>query len=161
MSIWTVHAPAGSGTTLEVADDLVFIREGFVWSAFLFAPIWSLAKRLWLAFVLWLAAIIAVTGLAARAEAPAIGLLIVILALWFGLEANNIRRLKLAGRGWRLVGVVEAPKRSEAERRYFARVAVDTAEAVATELKVEPRVPPGRRADSFPPVVGFLPGERS
>ena len=160
MSIWTVHAPAGNGTTLEVADDLVFIREGFVWSAFLFAPIWSLAKRLWLAFALWLAAIIAVAGLAARVGAPSIGLLIVILALWFGLEANNIRRLKLAARGWRLVGVVEAPKRGEAERRYFARVAVDAAEAVAAELPVEPRAPLARRTDSFPPVVGFLSGDR-
>ena len=55
MTTYTVHAPPPrQGETTSAPERFVFVRDGVhVW-AFLLAPLWLLAHRLWLAFC-WLA----------------------------------------------------------------------------------------------------------
>ena len=125
MRFYTVHLPEGD----EGAEDgtlgrAVFVREGFNWLAFFFAPFWALAEGLWLAavpLIAVLAAIIAVP--AALGLEP---LLPVVLGLGYGVLAgmsgNDLRRAGLAARGYRLVEVVAAPSRAQALIRYAEAV---------------------------------------
>ena len=125
MRFYTVHLPGGD----EGAEDgtlgrAVFVREGFNWLAFFFAPFWALAEGLWLAavpLIAVLAAIIAVPAVLGLEP-----LLPVVLGLGYGVLAgmsgNDLRRAGLAARGYRLVEVVAAPSRAQAFIRYAEAV---------------------------------------
>ena len=54
MPTYTVHAPPPRrGETTSAPERFVFVRDGFhVW-AFILAPLWLLAHRLWLAFIIY------------------------------------------------------------------------------------------------------------
>ena len=125
MRFYTVHLPGGD----EGAEDgtlgrAVFVREGFNWLAFFFAPFWALAEGL------WLAAVPLIAVLAAIVAVPAVlglePLLPVILGLGYGVLAgmsgNDLRRAGLAASGYRLVEVVAAPSRAQALIRYAEAV---------------------------------------
>ena len=52
MSIYTVHEPPlKADQSTPDPDRFVFVRDGFSFWAFLFAPLWMLRHRLWLVFV--------------------------------------------------------------------------------------------------------------
>jgi hypothetical protein len=132
MSVYTVLEPQKQiGSAVERADRFVFIREGFTWSAFLFAPLWLVCRRLWLAFFAYAVLVVAVeVALRFAGVGPggqiAVGALIALLV---GLEAANLRRWTLVRRGWQELGAVIADDRDEAERRFFdawVETAVDT-----------------------------------
>jgi hypothetical protein len=54
MAVYTVHQPRlRKGEASVDPERLAFVRDGFHFWAFLFAPLWLLWHRLWLAFVLW------------------------------------------------------------------------------------------------------------
>ncbi len=116
MRFYTVHVRPG-----RPADDpdLVLVREGFSWIAFLFAPVWALWHGLWLPLLAWAIASV-VIGLGAEmfsdAGQAAVG---VAFALLIGLHANDARRWVLARRGFRFTGVVAATDVEAAERRYL------------------------------------------
>lgn len=99
----------------------VFVHDGFSWLAFLFPPLWLLAHRMIVVLIVLGLAVAAIAGAAdaALGEDNA-ALVIVPLLVWFGLEANGLRRWSLARRGYELTAVVEAARRIEAEARYFA-----------------------------------------
>ncbi len=159
MAIFTVHQPPETGTPAEAAERLVFIREGARLTAFLFGPFWVLRHGLWLVLLVYVAVAV---GLAAAGEAwrpgPAVAVG-VLGSIWFALVAADCRRWTLERRGWRLVGVVEARNRIEAERRFFDRLAAAKGPAPLPPPPASPRplVIPG---DGLPPVVGF-PGARA
>ena len=118
--IYTVHA---SPSPWPRAEDTVFVKEGFAWSAFVLTAIWAAWHRLWLAAVVFLAG-----GLAIELAAEALGLSELMAYalhlgwfLWIGFSANDWRRRKLAQRGYVFAGIVAAPDLIEAERRYFTR----------------------------------------
>ena len=121
MRFYTVHVPGGEGAADGGdLDRAVFVREGFNWLAFFFAPFWALVEGLWLAavpLILALAAIIAVP--LALDLGP---ILPVVLGLGYGvlvgMSANDLRRAGLAARGCRLAEVVAAPDRARALIRY-------------------------------------------
>ena len=50
MPVYTVHEPPprDSDDAADAADRFVFVRDGFSFWAFLFAPLWMLWHRLWL-----------------------------------------------------------------------------------------------------------------
>ena len=49
MPTYTVHAPPPTpGRTARDPERFVFVRDGFHFWAFLLAPLWLLAQRLWL-----------------------------------------------------------------------------------------------------------------
>src|SRR5277367_3695469 len=69
MSLFTVHLPKADYAELSSGRPdparAVFVAEGFSRGAFIFGPLWLLSCGLWLAFLVWLVVIIALTVVAA------------------------------------------------------------------------------------------------
>jgi hypothetical protein len=159
MAFYTVMIPPpGSGGSRDEIEQARLLPERFSWSAFLLTGLWLLGKRLWLAsfvFVLiWGALIYAQNrfGLAGGA----VLLAQVAIALFCGLEGQNLIARKLARQGWRLADVVEARDLSEAERRYFER-------ALANEtapLRLAAPMPVRQQPVGPAPIIGLFPEAR-
>jgi hypothetical protein len=171
MPIWTVHAPPAAKASAEPADDLVFVREGFSWGAFLVPPIWTLRHGLWLATALWLAADIAISLVGARFGAAVGWPLWLGFVIWFGLEARNFRRAKLERCGWEMVDIVDARRLKDAEHRFFekdSRLYGSASVAPIRHRSAPPPLPPSAQTPPPPPfgsalpaVVGYVSGEKS
>ena len=105
MTFWTAH----------LADDRdpVLLRDGFVWGAFLFGPLWFLVRGAWIPAGLTFAAFL----LASLLPAPASTIVTLGLMVLLGLSAQDLRAWSLAGRGYRLAHVVTARTESDALAR--------------------------------------------
>ena len=121
MTLYTVHAPpAEAGREQPDATELVFIKEGFCWPALFFPEIWLIVRRQWLVLVLYVVAAVAI-GLGAATIAGGLPVALILLGrVYFGLEANGLRRWTSERNGYRLIGVVEGRRLAEVERRFFA-----------------------------------------
>ncbi len=122
MAIYTVHEPPlRTGAAAPDPDRHVFVRDGFSFWAFIFAPLWMLRYRLWLVLVLYILVLVALEAAVriAGASAFAVGAIGVLLSLLIGLEAGSLRRFTLRRRGWTYAGVVSGDDREAAERRFF------------------------------------------
>ncbi|NQV46456.1 MAG: DUF2628 domain-containing protein [Rhodospirillaceae bacterium] len=117
--VYTVHLrrsapPPGDG-------DLVLVRDGFNWWAFLFSVPWALYNRMWAAAALIFSAQV-VFGIFAKelgyndATASALSLGIAVMV---GLSACDLRAWTLKRKGYEADGVVVAASLYEAERRYL------------------------------------------
>ena len=120
MSVFSVHEPplqAGAAAP----DRCVFVRDGFSFWAFLFAPLWMLRHRMWLVLAGYLVICLGLEGAAAVAGASTaiVGLVGILIALWVGLEAATLRRFSLRRRGFTEVGIVSGDSLEAAERRFF------------------------------------------
>ena len=122
MSVYTVHEPPlRAGAAASDVERFAFVRDGFSWWAFLFAPLWMLRHRMWLVFVCYavisggLATLVRIFGV----PAAVVGLIGLLISLLVGLEAGTLRRFTLDGRGWKNLGVVSGDDREDAERRFF------------------------------------------
>src|SRR3972149_7066525 len=122
MTVYTVHEPPPrkNEDTTDPAR-FVFVRDGFYFWAFLLAPLWMLRRRLWLVLLLY----VVVTG-AVHAALWVLGMSVavtvtvdILIALLVGFEAASMRRWTLTRRGWNNLGIVVAPNREAAERRFF------------------------------------------
>jgi hypothetical protein len=121
MRIYTVHAaPGGDGTAAADPDRFVFIKEGFSWPALLVPELWLLYRRMWLIFVLFVAASVGLAMLVTADSEAIVTAILVLARLWFATEANGLRRWTLERRGYRLIGVAEGHRLSEAEFRFFS-----------------------------------------
>jgi len=121
MAVYTVHEPPRrNDDALAHTERFVFVRDGFSWPAFLFAPLWMLRHRLWLAFVVYLLVVFAL-GAATRILGAGDWVLAisVLVSLLVGFEASTLRRYGLARRRWNTVGVVVGDDLEAAERRFF------------------------------------------
>ena len=101
--------------------DPVLVKEGFCWPAFFFGVLWALANGLWLVALLLAgaaAALILVLSLAGVDPLTATAAWLAF-ALIVGFDANDWRRAKLARQGLRFSGVIAAPGRDAALRRWF------------------------------------------
>ena len=105
------------------------IRDGFVWGAFLFGPLWAVARARWMAAAAlaagWLVAGV-LAGLAG--EPPAAAGFWLIAALWSGFSARDLEAWSLESQGWSTADVVLAPSLVEAEARMIASDAARTAD---------------------------------
>jgi Protein of unknown function (DUF2628) len=119
MRTYTVHANA----SVPKAEDRVrFVKEGMArWA--IFSPVlWFLYHRMWweAAVYFGLSILIAVAG-----EALGIGESLIVL-LGFGIqllaamEANDLRRMALARKGYQPIAIVHGSDEDEAEARFFA-----------------------------------------
>lgn len=139
MKAFLVFEPADGGRGVSAADRVVFLREKFHWLALFFAPLWLLWNRLWLGFLLWLAAEIVlslsifVLGYEPQTVAPILWLPTLIVAF----EGTTLLRRKLLRRGFREAGVVVAADLEEAERRFFAEWS-----AAPGKTELRPAAPP-------------------
>jgi len=129
MRLYSVHLRRHG---LDPDRDLVLVKEGFSWPAFLLSFLWALWQRLWLAAAVIFAAhaalavVVALTGADPVAEvALSLGLGVIV-----GYVANDLRRSKLADQGFAFAGVVVADDVDSALRRYL-----DGEPALARDLK--------------------------
>src|ERR1700722_16562957 len=122
MSVYTVHEPplraGGAATDVE---RFAFVRDGFSWWAFLFAPLWMLRHRMWLVLLGYVAVAGAIEIPVRMSGGPvlATSLIGILLGLLVGLEAGTLRRFTLGRRGWKNLGVVSGDYREDPERRLF------------------------------------------
>jgi hypothetical protein len=155
MPIWTVHVPPSPGISVDPAEDAVLIREGFSWGALIFAPIWALAHRLWLAFAIWLVAMIVISLIGAKLGNATGWTLTIAFLLWFAWEARDFQRAKLNRREWQLVDIVEARTTKAAERRYYEKLAADLAIGGRTQVTAPLTVPPPPPFGVVPTIIGY------
>jgi hypothetical protein len=120
MRFYTVHVRRPAR---DPAADVVLVKEGFSWPAFLFSGLWALANRLWLVAAALFAAEIAL-AFAAQAFAldpRAFAALSAGLALLAGWLGNDLRRWTLEGRGFGQSAVVTGADHDAALARFLAR----------------------------------------
>ena len=131
MAIFMVLLPPGTPRAAPRERDLeraVFIKDGFSFPAFFLSIPWLLWQRLWLVLCGFLVLTIALELAARYSNGPGAGIISLLVTFLFALEANSLRRWTLERRGWRFVAVVEARRRPDAEQRFFAGLARETAD---------------------------------
>ena len=160
MPTFTVHArPSRNGSAAD-PQRFEFVRDGFHFWAFLLAPVWLLAKRLWLVFIGYVLLIAVIETGFYFLNLPdgsefAIEFLIGVLV---GLEAGTLQRWTYARRKWTTVGIVTGENLENAERRFFAQwVERDADEPVAPPpaVKTPPVTPAPRASDND--IIGLFP----
>jgi hypothetical protein len=123
MPTYTVHAPPSRNGSAADPQRFAFVRDGFHFWAFLLAPVWLLAKRLWLVFVGYVVLIAAIEAGYYFLKLPqgsqiAIDFLINVL---IGLEASTLQRWTYSRDKWTTLGIVTGDDQEEAERRFFVQ----------------------------------------
>ncbi len=115
MRIYTVHyRPDGGG-------DIVLVKEGFCWPAFLVGPLWALWHGLWVVALGFLALILLLGGAGAAFALDAVtaAALSVGAATAIGGTANDLRRWTLERRGYSEEGVAMGFGEDAALRRFL------------------------------------------
>jgi hypothetical protein len=110
--IFSVYVKKDSKNPLDTA---VFVKQGFSFWAFFFAPIWALYNRLWFAFLL----LVVFSVLLAINKGPEFTIASLILNIWFGFEANNFKTRKLERRGYIVFDVVTGIDKLAAQTRFY------------------------------------------
>ncbi|HEX4893319.1 MAG TPA: DUF2628 domain-containing protein [Hyphomicrobiaceae bacterium] len=121
MITYTVHEPPfAPADRLDRAERLVFVADAFSWTAFLFAPLWALANRLWLVLLGYIG-VVSFIVLAIRwaGLGEAAGIAIAAVHFLIGLEGSSLKRWTLRRRGWQFAGSVVGRNGAECERRFF------------------------------------------
>jgi len=122
MRLWTVHEPRNPASAVERADKTIFVKDGISWPGLLFSLPWLLIHRLWFGTFIYL--VISIAGVVAGTFLPltedAAFVLAVIGNVYVALEGNDMRRRKLARKGFVQVGSVLAKSRAEAEHIFFS-----------------------------------------
>jgi len=161
MITFTVHEPPQpAADRMDRAESLVFVKEGFTWSAALFAPIWLLLHRLWwplLGYVV-LVGVLEAVRLIDIVNPGWITLASFVLHLLVGFEADTLRRWMLDRRGWRMLGSVSGRNAAECERRFFEHWLPHEPVIAAAS---GPRSPTSLAPARSTPVIGSLLGARS
>ena len=116
MRIYTVHVPDEDPVVRAEA-----VKEGFSWPAFVFSVVWALWHGLWLAAIVFLAAILGLGLLIDTFGGDALiqGVVSLGLALIIGWTANDVRRHKLRKKGFAHRSAIIADTGEAAIRRYF------------------------------------------
>ena len=117
--VYGAQTPAGSPGHDPDAR-LHFLCDGLNWTAFALAPFWLVVKGLWLEWLLWLAAMIALAFLASAGYLIAAWLLAFLVSLYLLLEGNRLVAWRLMRKGFTLQGVVEADGEETAELRWWS-----------------------------------------
>lgn len=158
MPTYTVHAPpAKSADTASDPERFRFVRDGFYFWAFLLAPLWLLAKRLWLALFGYIVVAVLFGFIFHLARAPwwveALGSF--FFALLVGFEAGTLWRWTLTRRGWRMLGFAVGEDQEAAERRFFA----EWSKGVPPPRRAQPNyaAPVRRGPPSGSDVIGLFP----
>jgi hypothetical protein len=152
MRAYTVHAPADDPVTPE---KFAFVKDGFSWPAF-FAPVlWILWHRLWLTLIAYVIFVLIVAWTGRLLGEDAAFIVAILGSLLFAIEANNIRRMSLANRGWSDLGASSGQNLDEAELRFFDRWR--GAHAASGPARPVTRLPDTRLSDSEGPILGLFP----
>ena len=118
MAVYLVQA---AGLTQAQILSARFIREGFSWPAFIFAQIWLIYHRLWLALAVWVTLEVAFFFLIFPHVGGGTSAAVDGLAhLFIGFEGNRLRQAKGARR-FAIAELVDARDRDDAETIFFTR----------------------------------------
>jgi hypothetical protein len=155
MSVYTVHEPLLKTAESVDPDRYVFVRDGFHFWAFLLGPVWMIWRGLWLVFLLYLLALVAVgAGLYAAKVPDGAGFTIAFLiALLVGFEASTLRRWTLRRKGWAEVAAVVGDDLESAERRFFSTWTGRSVSRASISAAPAARMPTRSATD----VVGLFP----
>lgn len=106
--------------------DLVLVKEGFSWPAFLFTFLWALWLRMWWPAVGLFAVVVLVSLAASHLVVPEAyeSLISLSLVIAIGFVGNDIRRWWLEQREFTEVAVVSGRNSEEAMRRFLDDVDV-------------------------------------
>jgi Protein of unknown function (DUF2628) len=120
MRLYSVHL----GPATPQGREVVLVKEGFSWPAFLFTFFWALVKGWWLTAILIFTAQAGLSAASYAAGFSAAGETIVSFAVVFliGAFANDLQRLELSLRNFREAGVVAGHNLGAAELRAFERI---------------------------------------
>lgn len=136
MRVYSVHTRRGG---LDPDSDIVLIKEGFCWPAALFGPVWAAWHGLWIPTAILTVTIVGLStilGFFDLGDATPLWLIGGIVA-GTGFVGNDLRRTRLARRGFVLEDVVVAADRDGAEHRFFDRHPVLAADVVGvTEVSM-------------------------
>jgi hypothetical protein len=169
MPTFTVHQPPPrKDESAADPERFAFVRDGFHFWAFVLAPLWLIAHRLWLVLVLYVLLTAAVdVGLALLGASTAMQVAVSLcIALLVGLEASTLRRWTLQRRKWKMLGFVVGDDEEAAERRFYAEwskaMASPSVTPAAAPVAVASRAPvyaaPVRRGPpSASDVIGLFP----
>ena len=122
MRTFTVHHTDNDPrTVVDLADDTVFVKDGFSWPAFLISMLWLIYRGMWWVLLGYIAVVIATSTLMSLlgvddTTALAVGFAVNLL---MGFEGNDLLRWTLSRSGLRPVAVVQARSLTSAERRFF------------------------------------------
>jgi hypothetical protein len=155
MAFYTVMTPPPEGgDRREEIERARLIPERFAWGAFLLTGLWLLGRRLWLATLLFVLVWAGLIWLMSRfgLHPAALPLIYWSIALFLGVEGNELILRKLARRGWRTADVVEARSVPEAERRYFERALAGEAASPRAGAAISTARPSGPL-----PIIGLFP----
>jgi hypothetical protein len=155
MAVYTVHEPPRrNDDALAHTERFTFVRDGFSWPAFLFAPLWMLRYRLWLALIVYLLVVFTL-GAATRTLGDGDWLMAIsfLVALLVGFEASTLRRYGLARRRWKTLGVVVGDDLEAAERRFFDAWAAGGVPHLATPAAAAGSAAPAASG----PIIGLFP----
>lgn len=120
MLTYTVHEPPDAPSDrIDRAEVLVFVKDGFSWTAALFTPIWLIVYRLWWPLLGYVIVSALLAWLGSTLASGWTTLASLALHLLVGFEADTLRRWSLERRGWRAVGSVTGRSTDECERRFF------------------------------------------
>jgi hypothetical protein len=159
----TVHEPPRpAADRMDRAENLVFLKDGFSWSAALFAPIWLLVHRLWwplLGYII-LSGLFEALRLGTDLEPSWITLAGITLHLLVGFEAYSLRLWSLERRGWHVLGSVSGGTFAECERRFF-EAWLPRQPVIAQPASPSPSSTGTIPAPRTTPVIGSLLGVRS
>ncbi|MEE2996044.1 MAG: DUF2628 domain-containing protein [Pseudomonadota bacterium] len=118
MRVYTIHLQRH---TVSSQYNVIVISESFCWLAFVAAPLWALAHRMWFA-ALGITSAYALITLAAGiggVDWKTTVAFVVGAALIVGFCANDWRRISLVSRGWYLAGLAAAIDKEAALRRFI------------------------------------------
>jgi hypothetical protein len=152
MAIFAVHYPTGETDAAAAFERSRFVKLGFSWAAFLFGPVWLLARRLWRPLALFVLGA-ALVGFAVEQGALGAGTAIwlyVAYAFYLGFEGRAFLGAALARRGRPLADVVCAADVTSAELGFLSRGPAQVAPPAAPPSGGPPRFPP-------PQVIGLFP----
>jgi hypothetical protein len=163
MSVYTVHEPPlRAGAAASDVERFAFVRDGFSWWAFLFAPLWMLRHGMWLVLIGYVvvAGVIEAPVRMSGAPALAASLIGILLGLLVGLEAGTLRRFTLSRRGWKNLGVVSGDDLEDAERRFFdawLRRTNSPSSGPHAPMPASASAAPNRRGPLGSDVIGLFP----
>ncbi|MEW6254711.1 MAG: DUF2628 domain-containing protein [Pseudomonadota bacterium] len=163
MAVWNVLTKdRADETEVARAERVVFVNERPFVLAFLFTLFALVRFRLWLALVAYLIVSAALTAVCDWLKV--IPVVQVVAHLGFNLlvtlELSALRIWKLRRIGYREAGVVAAPSREEAERRFFAQESSRLDTTAARPVPARPAAPSTGAARAPMGVIGSFPEPR-
>jgi len=108
-------------------ENLLLVKEGFSWPAFVFTFVWALWSRMWWpAIVIFSVIVLSGWGAIQLGLGETIETVIsVSLGVGLGLVGNDIRRWSLERQGYQEVALVTGKNTEDAMRRFLDDVSVD------------------------------------